>query len=183
MIRIQTVEIVQQPGLTRRESERSAVLCCLRMMGYPAGYKHYENGAPYIITPTPIRMSISHSKRWAGVAVGQMDDPAFGIDIEATDREQLERVLPRVLTPEELAMVNEFENGATKAWTAKEAIYKAVGRNGVDFRRDIRLTDRQLKFAMFMPEQRCFKLTYMDLNENDLLCMAFEYNNFENKTL
>ena len=177
MIRFRTIEIDRQPEQSRREAERDAVCKCLRLLGYSSGYKHHDNGAPYIESPTPIRVSISHSRRWAGVAVGEIDDPALGIDIESVDREGLQRVLPRVLTEAELAMVRESENGATKAWTAKEAVYKAVGRMGVDFRRDIRLDNLEMGLATFLPEQRRFKLNYMNLKENDLLCIASEYNN------
>lgn len=183
MLRFQGVEIEEQPWQTHREAEQSAVCWCLRRLGCTAGYKHNENGAPYIVSPTSIRVSISHSKRWAGVAVDSIESPRFGIDIEATDRPQLLKVLPRVVNEEELTVSRIIEDGATKAWTAKEAVFKALGETGVDFKHDIRLEGKEFEKAVYIPEKIVFKLKYAKLSENDLLCVATEYNIFEHKTL
>ena len=99
---------------------------------------HRDAGAPYIIcknsaSPMPY-LSVSHSNDLVAVAIDSKY--RIGIDIEQP-RDNLRRVLPRVLSPEELSVYG--VNEALKAWTLKEAAYKVADNPGADFRRDLPL--------------------------------------------
>lgn len=63
---------------------------------------------------------------------------ALGIDAEKLDREQVLKVRPRFLADEELAMIPETDLRANLlAWTAKEAVWKAMLTPGLDFQKAI----------------------------------------------
>lgn len=112
---------------------------------------HFANGAPFLYGDT-CRISITHTGRFLAVAslprtpeatLGEFSTrTAMGIDAERLDREQVLKVRDRYLSEEELAMISaESTEANVKAWTAKEAMYKAAMTEGLDFRRDIRIIE------------------------------------------
>lgn len=117
------------------------------------GYRdvgHFANGAPFLYQ-TPSRISITHTDGLLAVAslpkTPEADlnrfntRTAMGIDAERFDRNQVLKVRERFLNDEELAMIPADDLEANIiAWTAKEAVYKAGMTEGLDFRRDVRLT-------------------------------------------
>lgn len=114
------------------------------------GYRaidHYDNGAPFLIGED-CRISLSHSGHLLVVATlprtPEQDlskfspRAALGIDTEAVDREKVVALRSRFLSAEELAMIPENDVAANiTAWTAKEAMYKAMMTGGFDFREQI----------------------------------------------
>lgn len=164
-------------------------------MGCSADYSHDADGAP-IHTDPDIKMSVSHSQLRAAVCIGyntvsvdalsrDSDEKyVFGIDIEdVSRREQLKRVASRFLAHDEIA----FANGTTdcrenceillQAWTAKEAIYKACRRPGLNFANDIRLhaTSDGFKGAVVTTNDGLrfvFDLHYSYPDKHSLLCVA-----------
>lgn len=96
-------------------------------------YSHDENGAPMVSRDCNI--SVSHCADEIVIAVDEICH--IGIDVELW-RGQLHRVAPRVLSVAELAYYN-TPQGLLRAWTAKEAIYKAVALPGLDFASEINL--------------------------------------------
>ncbi|MDE7389192.1 MAG: 4'-phosphopantetheinyl transferase superfamily protein [Muribaculaceae bacterium] len=97
-------------------------------LGSEVGYGHFADGAPMLIG-SDLRISVSHSRRRAAVALGTPDEPPFGIDVEETDRNrQLLRVATRFLTEQEAAL---WADRLTEAWTCKEAVYKAARAPGL----------------------------------------------------
>lgn len=121
---------------TRREAEKAAVEALLRH-AFPEGAVlcHTPEGAPYL-KDNPVHISISHSRSRAALAV--CAEAPVGVDVE-TLRDQLARVAPRVLSEAELADYGTTAEGLLRAWTLKEALYKAAGVPGVDFRTGINL--------------------------------------------
>lgn len=104
---------------------------------------HRDNGAPFLIakyphnasllTEQPVTISISHSKSGACIALGNQG-AHFGIDIEdATDR--LSRVARKFLNDKEKHIVSDCD--LLRAWTIKEAVYKAAGIDGLTLREGI----------------------------------------------
>ena len=96
-------------------------------------YSHDENGAP--IVNRDCNISVSHCADEVVIAVDEMCH--IGIDVELW-RGQLARVFPRVMSPAEVKFYNSKQL-MLQAWTAKEAIYKAVGIPGLDFSSEILL--------------------------------------------
>jgi phosphopantetheinyl transferase len=66
-----------------------------------------------------------------------ISDRAIGIDIERTTRD-FERAKSRYMSPSE-ANLSSAEHWAAYVWTAKEALYKLLGRRGVELRDDLRI--------------------------------------------
>ncbi len=84
-------------------------------------------------------ISVSHSDRWTGLAVGSSD---IGFDLQ-TYSQKILKIAKRFLHPEELQYlqsIGHFEiNWLTSAWAIKEAVYKAYGNKNVLFAEQIRL--------------------------------------------
>lgn len=141
------VEIYLAPIVTdgnrhsRREAEKAATARLVTtLFGPGATVAHNPDGAPLLIlpdgaTPAP-EISISHSIRTVALAVGRAGRH-IGIDIEQP-RQQLVRVAARFLAPEETAIHAASEENLLRAWTTKEAAFKAAGITGLTLA-DIRL--------------------------------------------
>lgn len=140
------VEIYLAPIVTdgnphsRREAEKAATARLVTaLFGPGATVTHTPDGAPLLIltdSATAPEISISHSIRTVALAVGRAGSP-IGVDIEQP-RQQLARVVRRFLAPEETAIHAASEENLLRAWTAKEAAFKAAGITGLTLA-DIRL--------------------------------------------
>lgn len=65
---------------------------------------------------------------------------ALGVDCERGDRQQVLPLRPRFLSAEEMEMIPSDNVGDNiLAWTIKEAVYKAMLTQGLDFRKAIRI--------------------------------------------
>ncbi|MBO0931605.1 4'-phosphopantetheinyl transferase family protein [Fibrella aquatilis] len=76
-------------------------------------------------------ISLSHTPGWA-TAVWHQTRPV-GLDIEPI-RDQFTRVVPRVLSPSEIADANGLPDRLAVYWCAKEALYKLYGKRQLTFR-------------------------------------------------
>ncbi len=140
------VEIYLAPIVTdgnrhsRRDAEKAATAQLVTtLFGTGATVAHNPDGAPLLILPDGApapEISISHSIRTVALAVGRAGRP-IGVDIEQP-RQQLVRVAARFLAPEETAIHAASEENLLRAWTAKEAAFKAAGIAGLTLA-DIRL--------------------------------------------
>lgn len=106
--------------LTRRQRERAAVSNILEALLPGAQLAHNQDGAPLV---EGVNISITHSQKLAAVAISS--NAPVGIDAEEY-RPALQRVKTRFLSPEELLWIKEDQD-LLKAWTTKEAVYKALG--------------------------------------------------------
>lgn len=140
------VEIYLAPIVTdgnrhsRRDAEKAATARLVTaLFGPGAGISHNPDGAPLLMLPdsaTAPEISISHSIRTVALVVGHTGRH-IGIDIELP-RRQLMRVAARFLAREETAIHAASEENLLRAWTAKEATFKAAGITGLTLA-DIRL--------------------------------------------
>lgn len=125
------------PGRTRTEREHAAVGAIItHFFGADTIVGHRDTGAPYLVGREDISLTVSHSRDYAAVAFSA--ERTVGVDIEQW-REQLVRVAPRVLSESEMAVYGVSSDLLLRAWTMKEALYKAALTPGLDFRRDIML--------------------------------------------
>jgi len=117
---------------------------------------HFKNGAPFLYGETS-RISITHCDGLLAVATlpptPEVDLSLFseraavGIDAERSDREQVLKIRERFLSAGELSMIPADDLVLNvQAWTVKEAGYKAMLADGLDFREEIRIK-RLPKFA------------------------------------
>lgn len=105
---------------------RAAVAAMIREHA-GAGVKllHEPDGSP-LLGGSPLHISISHSRRYAAIALHP--DCRIGVDIEEPRDEQLNRIAERFLAPAELPL---WRGRLLAAWTCKEAVYKAAGTPGL----------------------------------------------------
>ncbi len=116
--------IIDDPTLTHRERESLTVRQLVRdIFGNDAMIDHEPSGAPVIIG-SDINISVSHCATHAVVAVNESSP--IGVDIELM-RPTLARVAQRFLSPREMPIYASSPHMLLRAWTLKEAIYKAAG--------------------------------------------------------
>ena len=101
----------------------------MRGLSY-AGLQKDAFGKPHLVN-SPWSISLSHTGGWAA-AVLHRSRPV-GIDIEPI-RDQFRRVVPRVLSADELAYANGDAGRLAVYWCAKEALYKLSGKRNLTFR-------------------------------------------------
>lgn len=136
-ITLAVAPIAPDVTVSRSERERAVVArMAERLFGPEARIAHHEEGAPYIAGREDMSLSVSHSLGWAAVAFS--DCRCVGVDVEQW-RDRLTRVAPRVLSPAEMAVYAASPDMLLRAWTLKEALYKAALTPGLDFRADIAL--------------------------------------------
>ena len=97
-----------------------------------------EHGKP---TLSPNTAHINHSHAGDFALFIHHPSHAVGVDIEQI-RPQLARIYPRFCNAKELAALGSDPNLETLLliWCAKEALYKAIGQKGTDFREHLHLT-------------------------------------------
>ncbi len=99
---------------------------------------YHPGGKPYL-TDASASLSISHTKRYAAVALGAWGKEV-GIDIEQYG-ERVRKVTHKFMREDEISSV--FQGTDTWSlllhWSAKETIFKCLNLSEVDFRNHIRI--------------------------------------------
>jgi phosphopantetheinyl transferase len=83
-------------------------------------------------------ISLTHSYPFVAAACSRKK--RVGIDVEKPGR-NIEKIAPRFLCAAELEKWKDTSNLLTLAWSAKESIYKAVGKPGLSFQKEIEISD------------------------------------------
>ena len=110
---------------------RSAVRQLAEMQGLAyAGLQKDTFGKPHLVG-LPGSISLSHTGGWAAAVLHRLKP--VGIDIEPV-RDQFRRVVPRVLSSDEIAHANDDSGRLAVYWCAKEALYKLYGKRNLTFR-------------------------------------------------
>lgn len=94
------------------------------------GLQKDEFGKPFLIGSN-WHISLSHTSGWSA-AILHKSKPV-GIDIEPI-REQFRRVVPRVLSADEITHAANDPHRLAIYWCAKEALYKLYGKRQLTFR-------------------------------------------------
>lgn len=164
----------------KRKCEWLATRALLKQMigqGFEICYNN--SGKPLINHPIYQHISISHSREFVAVYLHQ--NKAVGIDIESMNRNYAP-VLKKYLSDPELTLAKENNLLQCLYWCAKEAIFKMVEEDGIDFR-------KQLEVLTVEPEQETlsarfvignleifYKLRYIKLIDH---CMVWVSNDSE----
>jgi len=100
-----------------------------------------NNGKPHLSNNKFI--SISHSFDYCGVIIS---DTKVGIDIEKF-RPKILNISKKFISESDwnLIKLNSVEN-VTKVWTIKEAVFKAFGYSGIDFKENILIESINIEF-------------------------------------
>jgi len=133
----------------------------------------YDNDHKPLLTNNGELISISHSGNWYALVSSRHSQP--GIDIEQRTR-RVQAVSKRFLSENELIFLdgNKLTEGMEIAWSAKECIYKRVGKRAYDFH-TIQLSPFQASecgnlTATFRPDNTQFSLYY---RQNELYTMVY----------
>ncbi len=132
---------------------------------------HNENGAPGI-TDSLAHISISHSSYLVGVAVSYIYP--IGLDIEHK-ADQVLRVREKFLNDTELKITLPNDKIVNLYyWTAKEAVYKAIEANGIDFRNDIYkpISYRNTFVAIKNKKKHHFKIRHFKYDSSFMITIA-----------
>ena len=145
----------------------------------PNEITYLESGKPILSDPKK-HISISHTKGYAAVAISQID--LMGIDIEYKS-ERVLKIRNRFLHQEEDQWIKEqspnkiIENQYLQLyWCAKEALFKALPFDGIDFKTELRICNFKLettKGHFYAKEARfnqAFQLDYLIENDYTLTC-------------
>jgi 4'-phosphopantetheinyl transferase len=104
----------------------------------PPPYRKDERGKPWSVDGDG-QFSFSHTRGWAAA---MLSDRAVGVDVQRLEEKTL-RIRHKFMLPEEIALgeaePDNFPGFAHVHWCAREAVYKAHGLRGLDFRADILL--------------------------------------------
>ena len=84
-------------------------------------------------------ISVAHTEDCVAVL---LSENTCGVDIEESGRD-FSRALARFVSPQEAALADDLRLPAA-IWCAKEALYKASGRRGLDLLRDINITSADI---------------------------------------
>ena len=122
----------------KRKTEYLAARLALKtLFNKDTKLEHHSSGQPYIKEKR--HLSISHSNNY--LAVSLSEEPV-GIDIEKPS-DKLRHVVQRILSGKENIAFQKNSNleNACRLWSAKEAVFKCIGRREINYRDDIQITD------------------------------------------
>lgn len=122
------IHAISLPAGMQRRGKRNAEISTVtrlirRTFGEEATLSHRPSGAPYIEKSLK-HISISHGAGYALLAIS--DSNPVGIDIESP-RQALKHISKRILGISEQKAYGSSLERLLDAWTAKEAIFKALG--------------------------------------------------------
>ncbi|MGI5974950.1 MAG: 4'-phosphopantetheinyl transferase family protein [Paludibacter sp.] len=167
----------KQLTITKRKQEYLAARLLLnKVFGREVVVYYDENNKPYL-QGAPEQISISHSKNY--VAVMAHPTHAVGIDLELrTDR--VKRVYKRFLNlAEQQYLYDENDNSYLEiAWSAKEVLYKIIGKAVFDFSNELeicpfQLSDSGMLHVLHVSGSRIYRLHYFQ-NETYTLVVGVD---------
>ena len=128
-------EIVSQKKLESSAARFCLWNVCQQISEGPWDLRKDDRNRPYF-DQSDYHISLSHSFPFVAAIISHKK--SVGIDLERFGR-QVEKIGPRFLSAEEWNRWQDSHSDLTKAWTCKEAIYKAMGVPGLAFQQDIQL--------------------------------------------
>ena len=134
--------------LFRSESQRRQKLAVRALINEVFEEKmylnHHDNGKPYLEN-CATTISITHTEKYVAIIIH--DDEEVGIDIESLDR-NFAAVEKKALSEDEIEDLEDDDKKNEQLaiyWCAKEAIFKRMSQNRVDFAEQIEVEKFNLK--------------------------------------
>ena len=146
LISVPTDEL-EEIMLFRSESQRRQKLAVRALLNEVFEEKmylnHHDKGKPYLENCVT-NISITHTDKYVAILIH--DDEEVGIDIESLDRD-FAAVEKKALSEEEIEDLDDEKKNEQLAiyWCAKEAIFKRMSQNRVDFAEQIEVEKFNLK--------------------------------------
>ena len=129
----------------KRKKEYLAIHAVLhQVFGAESFLHHHPNGQPFLNNHTDY-ISISHTHRF--VVVLTHPQKRVGVDIECLER-NFSAVERKALSKSEISFIDQKQRSLHLAilWSAKEALYKCISQEGVDFA-------QQMQIEPFIPQK------------------------------
>jgi len=132
---------LEEINMYKSESQRKQKLAVRALLDVAFKEKvylnHHDNGKPFIENEAT-NISITHTDKYVAIILHDEDD--LGIDVESLDRD-FSAVEKKALNEDEIEDLEEDSTEKNEQlaiyWCAKEAIYKRMGVNRVDFAEQI----------------------------------------------
>ena len=173
---------LEEISLFRVESHRKqklAVRALINEMFEEKMYlNHHDNGKPYLEN-CATNISITHTDKYVAVIIHEEEE--LGIDIESLDRD-FAVVEKKALSEEEIEDLEKDKKNEQLAiyWCAKEAIFKRMSQNRVDFAEQIEVEKFNVRKegeleATFIHKDEYeeeFELEYMILDRHVLVWLV-----------
>lgn len=148
----------------KRKLEYLGIRIALKtLLGKDIQIQYDGNGKPHLLD-NKHHISISHSNQW--IAVMAHPTHSVGIDIEC-QTDKIQKLYKRFLCPEEQFDLSEGNDNRQLllAWSAKEALYKIIGKDAIDFATQLRIFPFEVKQSGEMvgehvPTKSLYKLYY-----------------------
>jgi 4'-phosphopantetheinyl transferase len=154
---------------TRKKEWLAVRMLLFETLGFWPHISYTETGKPLLQNHSR-HLSISHSKSMVGILL--CTNPYAGLDIEPTDR-NIEKVAKRFLSEQEQTDIDIMGLPFSRIlyWCAKEAIFKAVNENNVQFSKQIFVHDVSVKGEMkgkfYSPKENIdFELKFIELDKH-----------------
>ena len=146
------------------------------LVGKKAHIEYDADGKPHLIDKS-YHISVSHSNKW--IAVITHPTAMVGIDIECpTDK--IQKIYKRFMSFTEQQELSEGKDirQLLLAWSAKEALYKIIGKEAIDFATQLRIypfvvsASGEMK-AQHIPAKTFYRLMYQQSDQYTLVyCLA-----------
>ena len=138
---------LEEISLFRNESHRRQKLAVRALINEVFEEKmylnHHDNGKPYLEN-CATNISITHTDKYVAIIIH--DDEEVGIDVESLDRD-FAVVEKKALSEDEIDDLNDEKKNEQLAiyWCAKEAIFKRMSQNRVNYAEQIEVEKFNLK--------------------------------------
>ncbi|NDW18555.1 hypothetical protein D0T53_06455 [Dysgonomonas sp. 216] len=144
--------------------ERLAVRVLLKyLLGREVDIRYFPSGKPFM-RGLDVYMSISHTHGYVAVIIGEKE--TLGIDIQSIE-EKVKRVRRKFISAKEFICPQNELIHLLLHWSAKETVYKAIGKAGVT------LTD-EIHIEHFIPKDSG-KFIATDLTNDEEQDMVINY--------
>ena len=149
LIRLSSVptDEMEEISLFRSESQRRQKLAVRALLNEVFEEKmylnHHDNGKPYLENCVT-NISITHTEKYVAIIIH--DEEELGIDIESLDR-NFAAVEQKALSEDEIDDLNDDKKNEQLAiyWCAKEAIFKRMSQNRVNYAEQIEVEKFNLR--------------------------------------
>lgn len=158
-------QFFQRFTFDKRKTEWLATRALLKqMIGPDFEISYAPSGKPLLHHPVYQHISISHSRDFVAVYIHQ--DHAVGIDVESMNRNYAP-ITKKYLSESERGDVKEDILQQCLYWCAKEAIFKLVEEEGIDFR-------KQIEVKAFNPGKSYLMAKYISGNKETLYRLQYD---------
>ena len=146
------------------------------LLGKEIRIEYNSEGKPYL-SDQSYQISVSHSNKW--IAIIAHPTRMVGIDIECpTDK--IQKLYQRFLSVTEQKELSDGKDTEQLllAWSAKEALYKIIGKDAIDFANQLRIYPFSVKpsgkmKAQHIPTKAFYQLLYQQSEKYTLVyCLA-----------